>query len=140
MLVAMTRVGLLPLQRDEKGAYHPPTVAVAADPEGTRTARRKYRKLWRRALARDLRDFDRRPRRVQKRDTWQGGYIKGRWQSREDPLEGRLLQILSYDVGRRPRRNARGLRWDLVKTCPELRKELLKVATEFGLLDPQRQL
>lgn len=140
MLVAMTRVGLLPLQRNEKGGYYPPSLIVAADPEGTRAARRKYRKLWRRALARDLKEFDRMPRRRQKQSTWQGGYIKGKWQSREDPLEGRLLQILSYDVGRRPRRNARGMRWDLVKACPELRKELLKVANEFGLLDPQRSM
>lgn len=139
-IIAMTRVGLLPLQRSEHGKYLPPTEAVKADPEGTRKARRKYRKLWRRKLQRSLRGFELLPRRVKKRRRWHGATVNGKWQSRQDPLEGLMLEIKAVEVGRRPRRHARGQRWVLVKSCPEVRAELLKVAAEFGLLDPKRKM
>jgi hypothetical protein len=139
-IVAMTRVGLLALERNEDGAYLPPTAAVKADPEGTRKARRKYRKLWRMDLARSLKEFGNAPKRRQKRMRWHGVTINGQWKSVEDPFEGRLLEIKACEVGRRPRRGARAQRWIRVKQCPELRVELLKVAAEFGLLDPKRSM
>jgi hypothetical protein len=139
-VIAMTRIGLLALQRNDEGAYLPPTAAVKADPEGTRKARRKYRKLWRQHLARSLREFGGAPKRRQKRMRWHGVYVNGKWKSVEDPFDGRMLEIRSCDVGRQPRKSARAERWKRVKECPELRKELLKVAAEFGLLDPKRSM
>lgn len=139
-IVAMTRAGFLALQRDDDGKYLPPTAAVKADPAGTREARRKYRKAWRRELARKLREFETSPKRQQKRMKWHGAYVKGKWKHRQDPLEAHLLEIKGLEVGRRPRRHARGQRWCLVKSCPEVRKALLEVAAEFGLLDPKRSM
>jgi hypothetical protein len=139
-IVAMTRVGLLALQRDENGAYLPPSADVKADPAATRKARRKYRKLWRQDLARSLKEFGSAPKRRQKKMRWHGATVKGKWKSCEDALDGRLLEIKACDVGRRPRRPARGERWKRVRQCPQLRKELLKVAAEFGLLDPKHSM
>jgi hypothetical protein len=139
-VIALTRVGLLALQRDENGAYVPPSADVKADPAATRKARRKYRKLWRQDLARSLKEFGAAPKRRQKKMRWHGVSINGQWKSVEDPFEGRLLEIKSCEVGRRPRRGARAQRWIRVKQCPQLRKELLKVAAEFGLLDPKRSM
>ena len=139
-IVAVTRVGLLALERNDDGAYVPPTEAVKADPEGTRKARRKYRKLWRRDLARTLNELESAPRRRKKQMRWHGAVVKCQWRRREDPLEGYMLEIKACEVGRRPRRHARAQRWIRVKQCLELRAELLKVATEFGLLDPRRSM
>lgn len=139
-VIALTRIGLLALQRNDDGAYMPPSAATKADPEGTRKARRKYRKLWRQSLAKSLKEFGGAPKRRQKKMRWHGATVNRRWKSVEDPLEGRLLEIKSCDVGRQPRRPARGERWKRVRQCPQLRKELLKVAAEFGLLDPKRSM
>ena len=138
--VALDRCGLLASERDGFDAWVPPTLAVADDPAGTRVARRRYRKLWRRSLARELREFELTPKRRQRKMKHEGAYVKGRWVSREDPLEGMMLRIQALAVGRRPWRHARGKRWWRVKTCPELRRTLLQVAKEFGLLDPKRDM
>lgn len=130
----MQRAGILPLARDENGAYIPPTKDTRERPAETRAARRKYRKMWRRDIARDVRDFEKAAKRVQKRMRWQGAIVKGHWSSREDPLDGMLLKIKALEVGRRPRKNARAGRWQRVRNCPELRRVLKEVAIEFGLI------
>jgi hypothetical protein len=134
-MIALDRVGVLALPRAEDGAYMPPTEAVKADPEGTRKARRRYRKLWRRALARELKEFERAPpRRRRKHWAWIGAFVKGVYKAKDDPFDSVMLLLRSVEVGCSPRRNARGARWQRVKQCHEVRRELLKAAQELGLV------
>jgi len=109
--------------------------------EESRKARRKYRKLWRRSLARELKEFEKAPRRRQK-VAWRftGAHVRGKWKCEEDPLEGMMFLIAALEVGERPSAYARGYRWSRVSCCQEYRKMLLTVAKEFALLDPQRNM
>ncbi len=141
LAVAMTRLGLVPLQRDGND-YVPPKAALAAMPvDEARKAKRKYRKLWRRSLARDLKVFEATPQRVRKwKYCHRGVNVRGSWKGAADALEGQLLEIEALDVGRRPSCHARGYRWVHVRSCPELRKELLRAAMEFGLCPERRNM
>lgn len=104
-----------------------------------RKARRKYRKLWRRSLARDIRAYQNTPKRRRERDwKYTGAYVRGVWKNDEDALTCVLLQILAVEVGQRPSHHARAYRWDRVTVCEEYRKTLLQVAKELGLVDPRR--
>jgi hypothetical protein len=134
---AMVRCGILPSPCDPSKGYLPPTAAVAADPQGTRKARRRYRKLWRRSLLREIRAFDALSPRQRRNLVGPVPYRGGtRWP--EDPLFYVFSIVKGHDVGRqRPRRAGRSLRWLRVKSCPELRRELLRAAAELGLIEPR---
>jgi hypothetical protein len=140
-VIAFERLGLVPLRKVD-GAYQPPGPELATmSAEDSRKAKRKYRKLWRRSLARDLKMFEKAPRRRQK-DLWRftGASVRGAWKCVEDPLEGNMFLIAAVEVGERPSWYARGYRWARVKCCNEYRRMLLSVAKEFALLDPQRNM
>lgn len=141
-VLAMVRLGLVPLRLDNR-KLQPPKKDLAQMPtDEARKARRKYRKLWRRALARELRDFEKTPKRRQKREfSWCGEYIKGKWTDcDDDPLGTRLLRILHFEVGERPSPYARGYRWSLVKASPEFDREIVKAARELGLMHRTRSM
>jgi hypothetical protein len=140
LTVAYVRLGLIPLQRDTENRYVPPKATLETmPPDEARKSKRKYRKLWRRELARQLREFERAPSRVRKSENV--GYsvkFRGRWRPIIDSFEGQLLEIAAFEVGEFPSICARGYRWDRVKSCKDLRKELLKAAIELGLCPDRR--
>jgi len=139
-VIAFERLGLLPLRKID-GVMQPPGDAFATmSPDTARRMKRKYRKLWRRDLVRDLRDFAKAAPRRRKHWRYTGTYVDGKWKCVEDPLLGMMLKIQALDVGRRPRWAARGYRWERVLQSKEYNKMLLKVAAELGLLDPLRSM
>ena len=139
--VAFVRLGLVPLRKvDDK--VQPPTAELAAMPlEESRKARRKYRKLWRRDLARFLKMYEQTPKR-RRESEWRytGAYMKGVWKNVEDAMTCMLNQIHSVEVGEKPSWYARAYRWERVTTCDEYRKVLLEVAKELVLVDPRRNM
>lgn len=109
--------------------------------EEARKAKRKYRKLWRRSLYREMRDFEKtKPRNIKNMWGWTSASIRGNWKSSEDPYYGQLLLYASVEVGKRPSWSARGYRWKRVKESEEYRITIKKVAMELGLLDPLRNM
>lgn len=140
-VIAFERLGLV-LLRQVDGKCIPPSVELAAMPaEEARKARRKYRKLWRRSLYREMRDFEKTPQRsVHRVWSWTGADIRGNWKCAECPYYGQLLIYASLEVGERPSWSARGYRWKRVKESEEYRKMIKIVALELGLLDPLRNM
>lgn len=141
-VVAMLRLGLVPLRR-VNGTIQPPKKDLAAmPPDEAKKARRKYRKMWRRELAKTLREFEKLPKRRQKSVySWGGNYVKGRWKSvDDDPLGVMLLEIEKVEVGEKPSAWARGYRWASVKNCEAFQKELIKAARELGLMHRKRSI
>lgn len=109
--------------------------------EEARKAKRKYRKLWRRSLYREMREFEKTaPRNVKNHYNWTGASIRGSWKCAECPYLGQLFLYASQEVGQRPSWSARGYRWKRVKESEEFRKMLKIVAMELGLLDPARTM
>lgn len=138
----MLRLGLVPLRMAD-GKLQPPKKDLAQMPaDEARKARRKYRKMWRRELARELREFEQTPKRRLKREySWCGEYIKGKWTDcDDDPLGSRLLRIQHFEVGEKPSAYARGYRWQLVKGSPEFDREIVKAARELGLMYRSRSM
>ncbi len=106
-------------------------------PEDARKVRRKYRKLWRRSLYREMLEFDKTPQRaIKTKWGWNGSHIRGHWKCEEDPYYGQLLLYAAMEVGDRPSWSARGYRWKRVKESKEYRKMIGIVALELGLRDP----
>lgn len=133
-VIAFERLGLVPLRKVD-GVCQPPSADLAAMPaDAARKARRKYRKLWRRSLVRELKDFDSAPKRRKRHWRWTRAAVRGAWKCVKDPLEGHLLIVQGLEVGQRPSKSARGYRWQRVKDCVEYRAMLYKVADELGLL------
>jgi hypothetical protein len=127
-VIAMLRLGLHPLRKVDGKHVSPKKDLDALPADESRRLRRKYRKIWRRALMRDLREFEKLPKRQQvKQFSWCGEYIKGRYvDNDDDPLMSMMLQIAKYEVGEKPSPWARGYRWALVKSTPEFERELLR--------------
>lgn len=130
----MQRMGIVPPRVIEGRCQSVMQDLANMDPSEARRAKRKYRKVWRRSLARELREFECTPRRRRDQWAWGGAYVKGVWESCEDPLGGMLLKLVAVDVGKRPSRYARWDRWQRVKASQEFRKTLLEVAIELGLI------
>jgi hypothetical protein len=139
-VIAFERLGLVPLRKVDGECIPPKDDLAAMDPEAARKARRKYRKIWRRDLARELHDFEKAPKRLKKNWRWTGASVRGRWRCDEDPLTSMMYLVAACEVGERPSKHARGYRWARVKNSVEYNKELLKVALGLGLVDPRRNM
>lgn len=139
-VIAMERLGIVPLRRID-GKCQPPRPDLARmEPDEARKAKRRYRKLWRRDLARELREFERTPKRRKKDWHYSGAYVNGSWKSVQDPLECFFIKIEAVEAGSDPTAYGRSARWSRVKDGPEFRRMLMKVAAELGLLHPKRSM
>lgn len=133
--IALAKLGLLPLSKVD-GVTKPPGKAFATDrsPEA-RKAKRKYRKLWRRSLVKQLKEWERMPPRLKKEYTWllNGTKVRGRWKGAKDPLEGALIELEAVEVGEHPSAYARGYRWNRVVNSVEYQDALRDAARQLGL-------
>lgn len=139
-LIAFERLGLVPPRKVDDKCVPPALDLAAMSPEEARKAKRKFRKLWRRSLARDYREFEKAPKRRKNDWRWTGCSVRGRWRALEDPLDGLLLFAKALEVGCRPSQSARGYRWGRVIHSQEFQKMRMKVAAELGLLHPKRSM
>lgn len=104
------------------------------DPGAARKAKRRWRKLWRVSLKRELRFYEALPRRTRKGYYAGGSLVNGKWRSSRDVLEGCFFNMRSCDVGRHPRFGARIAR--ALKVCfgKELQKAISVAMKDLGLM------
>jgi len=95
--------------------------------EESRKARRKYRKVWRRELARAIKAFDSLSVREQERTCIDWSFTC------YDGIEGAMDMLKSMSVGSKPNKKARHARLHLVRFSERFSTEFKKVAVELGV-------